>query len=74
MADDMNDLGYIAACESVGPNSPEFETVLTRCRRSLACQVLNDLRAKLFDALNEGRIDDENFNQLDWYLHKFEFE
>lgn len=65
------DLGYIAACESCSPNSPEFEQVLAKHRRHQACLVVNELKAKLFDALNKGRIDDESYCELDDALSDF---
>jgi hypothetical protein len=57
----MNDLGYIAACEIQSPNSPDFDRVVANQRRYQACLVLLNLRANVFDALNKGEIDDENY-------------
>lgn len=70
----MADLGYIAACESTSPNAPEFDAVLTARRKHQACLVVNKLKAKLFDALNKGEIDDESFFVIDDALSEIDFD
>lgn len=59
------DLGYIAACESCSPNSPDFEQVLETQRSKQASLVIAELCSMLNGALAEGRIDDSWFFTID---------
>lgn len=60
----MNTLAYIAACEIVSPNSPEFESVHNYQRDKRMAAMCRKLRGALSDALDEGAIDDEQFCEL----------
>ena len=60
----MNTLAYIAACEVDSPNSPDFESVHNYHRSKYMHALCKKLRADVFDALNEGAIDDEQFCEL----------
>lgn len=58
------DLGYIAACKCCLPSAPEFEEVVTRCRKFQARLVVDSHKDKLFDELRTGCIDVESYNVI----------
>jgi hypothetical protein len=60
----VNTNAYIAACEIVGPNSPEFEAVREVQRRVCLVRVIEKLRNVLYDELNAGELEDDQYIEL----------